>query len=149
MQEKLHRVNVIDGLRFIDGDVRRIELSKPVADAALAGLFQILRDDELEFAVYDACYPSPSDPGAYFSYSSRGAAVGTWRMTLGNHGWGGGVYVVDQAAVCCQLRNLTNRGLIRDIQLDRVGFFAHYSLEGAPRSREMNERLQTIHGGAS
>jgi len=96
----------------------------------------------VEFAFYDPMYPSPSDPGAYFSYSpSRGA----WRMTLGNHGWSGGIYTIAHATIGTQLRSLYSRKLLKALDLDNVHFSAHYAPESPTKSEEMNVRLQKLH----
>ncbi len=96
----------------------------------------------VEFAIHDRCFPSPSDPGAYFAYSPSG---GRWRMTLGNHGWSGGVYDIPASTIVVQLHSLFAKGLLRAIDLDRVGFFKHYSPETAEKNQAMVERLQALH----
>ena len=97
-----------------------------------------------EFALYDESYPSPSDPGAYFSYSPN-SAQGVWRMTLGNHGWSGGIYEIEERTICCQLKNLISKRRIDSIQIDKVCFFSHYQLEGSSSSSKMNTTLMAIH----
>jgi hypothetical protein len=96
----------------------------------------------MEFSLYDPKYPSPSDPGAYLSYSPKN---GAWLMTLGNHGWSGGIYTVDTTTISRQLYNLYATGHLTSLGLDQVCFFKHYQRESAEKNIQMNRRLQEIH----
>lgn len=141
------RVNAIDGCRYVRGRTRRIVLPDPLPDVTLDAVFQVLREGGLDFGFFDERYPSPSDPGAYFSYSPSGAA-GRWRMTLGNHGWTGGVYEIDDGTVRRQLRDLVARDLLRAVEVGDVCFFSRKPDESAAASRAMNRKLLRLHPGA-
>src|SRR5215216_3062032 len=56
-------------------DVRHNEtyfqLLKSFSTSKLPSLLKFLKDNGYEFAFYDELYPSPTDPGAYFSYSQE------------------------------------------------------------------------------
>lgn len=127
-------------------DVRCIHFSPDTTLDNIKSLLQILRENRIEFAVYDALYPSPSDPGAYLSYSQiKSTPPNYWSMTLGNHGWTGGIYAVEEEIVACQLENLLKKGFFEELQLDSVGFFLHYDLETSDHNKEMNDLLCKIH----
>jgi hypothetical protein len=103
---------------------------------------EAMERDGLEFSLFDPKYPSPSDPGAYLSYSPQ---HGTWRMTLGNHGWSGGIYAVERSTIARQLYDLYTKGLLEALQLERVHFFSHYKPESDERNAKINELLKAIH----
>jgi len=48
---------------------RRVVLAHDMQFSAIVSLLHSLMVGGIEFGFYDAKYPSPSDPGAYFSYS--------------------------------------------------------------------------------
>lgn len=96
----------------------------------------------MEFSLYDPQYPSPSDPGAYLSYSPQN---GAWLMTLGNHGWSGGIYNIETIIISRQLFSLYATGRLTPLGLDRVCFFKHYKPESVEKNEQMNRRLQEIH----
>ena len=141
-------MNRLDGCRLVHGRTRKIRLSGSVDDATLHALLQALKDHGEEFGFFDERYPSPSDPGAYFSYSPSEAA-GKWRMTLGNHGWTGGIYEIDDDTVCRQLRDLVADKLIRSIEIDHVYFFSRKPAETASSNGSMNKKLMRIHRKAA
>src|SRR6476659_738066 len=113
------RVKSIDGCRFVRGKIRRIYLPNPSSDSTLGELLQVLRECDEDFGFFDERYPSPSDPGAYFSYSPSETA-GQWRMTLGNHGWTGGIYEIDDGTIRRQLKDLVARKRLRSIEVGDV-----------------------------
>src|SRR5262245_54241183 len=138
------RVNAIDGCRYVRGKTRRIGLPDALPDSTLDALLQVLRECGEDFGFYDERYPSPSDPGAYFSYSPSETA-GKWRMTLGNHGWTGGIYEIDDGTICRQLKDLIAKKLLQSIEIGDVCFFSHKSAESASSNRSMNKKLLRIH----
>jgi hypothetical protein len=138
------RVNAIDGCRYVRGRTLRINLPNPLTDSTLAELLQGLRECGEDFGFDDERYPSPSDPGACFSYSPSETA-GKWRMTLGNHGWTGGIYEIDDSTICRQLKDLTAKRLIHSIEVGDVSFFSRKPVESAASSRAMNKKLLRIH----
>ncbi len=148
MRRMKTRINSIDGLRFVDAEIRKIEFPGPLSSFALTEMLQVLKDNDAEFALYDEQYPSMSDPGAYFRDSSADAPAGKWRMTFGNHGWSGGIYEIDDMTICRQLMDLVTLGLLQSIEIDGVVFFSHYQLKSAEQSTAMNEKLLAIHGGS-
>jgi hypothetical protein len=133
----------ITGVRLSNGSSGRELLFGPEAgEQGIVEALTALMNDGLDFSVYDALYPSPSDPGAYFSYRPE---RGVWRMTLGNHGWSGGIYEIEAAVVAQQLAHLHRLGLLESLGLDRVCFFSHYAPLSVPEHRQMNQRMREIH----
>jgi hypothetical protein len=118
------------------------EIVLPVAPAAIAALLQAMLESNTEFRFFDPLYPSMSDPGAYVSYSP---GKGAWRMTMGNHGWSGGIYEIQAQVVCNQLHSLRARGLLKTIDLEQVYFGSHDAPESLSTNEEMNRRLLEIH----
>jgi hypothetical protein len=138
------RVNSIEGCRLVRGRTRRIKLPDPLPDSTLEGLLQVLRECGVDFGFFDEGYPSPSDPGADFSYSPSETA-GKWRMTLGNHGWTGGIYEIDDSTICLQLKDLIARKRLRSVEIGDVCFFSRKPAESASSNRSMNKKLSAIH----
>jgi hypothetical protein len=143
---RARRVNSIEGCRLVRGKIRRIDLTEPLTESTLQDLLQVLRVCDEEFGFYDERYPSPSDPGADFSYSPS-ETTGKWRMTLGNHGWTGGTYEIDDSTICRQLKDLVAKKLLRSIEIGDVCFFSRKPAESASSNRSMNKKLSAIHRG--
>lgn len=139
-------VGAIDGCRYVRGRPGRIDLPNPLPDATLDELLQVLKRCGKDFGFYDERYPSPSDPGAEFSYSPSETA-GKWRMTLGNHGWTGGIYEIDDDTIRRQIGDLVAKKRLRSIEVGNVYFFSHMPNESAASSRAMNKKLLRIHRG--
>lgn len=134
----------LEGVNYYVGPSgREVVFAEGLSEKTFSHFLAAMMKGGLEFSLYDALYPSPSDPGAYLSYRPIG---GTWKMTLGNHGWSGGIYDIEPAAICRQLKNLHDKGLLTGLRLEGVCFFSHYALESQEKSRAMNERLYQIHG---
>lgn len=73
-------------------------------------LLVILRNNKIAFAIYDSLYPSSGDPGAYLDYSQeKNEKANSWSMTLGNHGWTGGIYTIDEYIMARQILNLVQK----------------------------------------
>jgi len=66
-------------------------------------------------------------------------------MTLGNHGWSGGIYKVSAAVVARQLCDLHEAGRLSPVELDQTGFFRHYPSMSAERNDQMNRQLIDLH----
>lgn len=96
----------------------------------------------LAFSLYDPLYPSPSDPGAYLSYIAQ---EGIWLMTIGNHGWSGGVYHIHSYTIAQQLFNLFKTGQLLPLNLDHINFFEHYPVESEENNARMNDNILKIH----
>lgn len=134
----------IEGIHVQEGPPRRrLCFDQGLTGDAFAQLLAWLMQADIEFALFDPLYPSPSDPGAYLSYRP---VNGVWRMTLGNHGWTGGIYEIEMAIVCQQLSNLHAKGQLGEITVEEVAFFSHYELRSVEANAEMNQRLCDIHG---
>jgi hypothetical protein len=125
---------------------RRVVLAHDMQFSAIVSLLHSLMVGGMEFAFYDPKYPSPSDPGAYFSYSPMN---GMWRMTLGNHGWSGGIYEIDAPVVANQLWALYSTGLLSALELAGVHFFSHYQPESRSENEAMNMKLRGLHPATS
>lgn len=137
-------MNNIPGMRVATGARgRQIVFDSEVPANTFIILLESMMKDGTAFAFYDPTYPSPSDPGAYFSYSPMN---GVWRMTLGNHGWSGGIYVLAGPVVVQQLQNLHSNGALAPIDLDKVCFFSHYEAAPPALNEAMNKKLEALHG---
>ncbi|MGP0019871.1 MAG: hypothetical protein ACLPHP_14975 [Candidatus Sulfotelmatobacter sp.] len=121
---------------------RQIVFKDEMQPAEFAVLVESLMNDGVEFAFYDVRYPSPSDPGAYFKYSPMN---GVWRMTLGNHGWSGGIYEIESEVLINQLQNLHKAGVLKSLDIEKVYFSSHYQPESAEKNDAMNTLLRKIH----
>lgn len=141
----LKSVATLPGLKVINGEVRGVKFTKRISEASLQTMLRIFNDSKMEFCFYDALYPSMSDPGAYFSYSSIDAGQGVWRMTFGNHGWSGGIYEIAVQTLGIQILDLIAKKLLTSINVDKVHFSSHYQLESASKNKDMNKKLLTIH----
>ena len=97
-----------------------------------------MMQDGTEFSLFDPKYPS----GAYLSYSPKNRA---WLMTLGNHGWSGGIYNIRPKIVSRQLYDLYVSDRLEPLGLDGVYFFKHYQPKSVETNEEMNRQLENIH----
>jgi hypothetical protein len=144
--EKLASMPPIEGVHLQPGPRGlRFCFDPGLTADTFAQLLGWLSQESIEFALFDALYPQVSDPGAYLSYRPMGEV---WQMTLGNHGWTGGIYQVEPKVVCQQLANLYAKRELAEISLEKVAFFAHYSLESTEDNAEMSRRLCEIHGSS-
>ena len=113
-----------------------------------AGLIiSLLRKHKIDFEVYDFFYPSPSDPGAYITYFLNEGDEG-WKMTLGNHGWTGGVYTITDNVIQQQLYSLAGKTGKLELSIDNVRGFRHYSEKSPEQNKKENEKIYAMHGGA-
>jgi hypothetical protein len=113
-------------------------------DDKLRELLELLSLEGASLSVYDSKYPSPSDPGAYLDFFTRGRSDLTWRMTLGNHGWSGGAYSFPIRTLIEYLVSTFVDGSVRDIEIGDGGF-KHYKDVDSSKSEEMLSRLRAIH----
>ena len=121
---------------------RCLVFDEGLTEDAFTSFLNTMMREGMEFSLYDPQYPSPSDPGAYLSYSPQN---GAWLMTLGNHGWSGGIYNIETTIISRQLFSLYATGRLTPLGLDRVCFFKHYKPESVEKNEQMNWRLQEIH----
>lgn len=112
-----------------------ISISKP------EDLFEILEKHKFKFDVFDAQYPQISDEGAYFSYSFDKV----WKMTLGNHGWSGGIYIIDKKVIINQLTNLIMLENKIELRIRNENFFKQFIEKSDSENLEMSKRLKDIH----
>ncbi len=121
---------------------RHIVFDPGLAAEHFTDFLDVMIRNSTEFSLFDPEYPSPSDPGAYLSYSPQKGAL---LMTLGNHGWSGGIYTMSPEIVARQLYTLYSAGVLGPLDLDRVGFFKHYESESPESNERMNRLLEEIH----
>jgi hypothetical protein len=107
----------------------------------LDDLFEILEKHKFKFDLFDLQYPQISDEGAYFSYSFDKV----WKMTLGNHGWSGGIYSIDKNVIINQLTNLIMLENRIELRIRNVNFFKQFTEKSESENLEMNKRLKDIH----
>tara|TARA_Y100001978_G_C23645455_1_gene410520 strand:- start:691 stop:1140 length:450 start_codon:yes stop_codon:yes gene_type:complete len=138
-------IEPIKGLSpFVKGTY--IKVSSQFDIDKLQGLIRFLSKKNIDFAIYDEFYPSMSDPGAYISYSNLEKENTTkWKMTLGNHGWSGGIYEIDESTVLAQLKNLIKHNKLKEIKIVGVPFFRNYNLKDELASKKENELILTLH----
>ncbi len=133
----------IEGVNYSAGPSgQEVVFDDGLSEKTFSRFLAAMMEDGMEFSLYDALYPSPSDPGAYLSYRPSN---GTWKMTLGNHGWSGGIYEIEPSTICRELKSLHDKGLLKGLKLGGGSFFSHYPLESQEKSYAMNERLRQIH----
>lgn len=66
-------------------------------------------------------------------------------MTLGNHGWSGGIYDIGVSTIVLQLFSLYSAMQLGALGLDKVSFFSHYKLETPEKNSAVNELLEQLH----
>lgn len=125
-----------------------IEIKKETTFENLVELLRVLRRNNIAFSFYDSYYPSPSDPGAYLDYSQeKNETENAWSMTLGNHGWTGGIYTIAENNITVQIHNLVKTSQIDSIRIDNVKIFSHYDKENADSNKNQNALIFGIHSG--
>ena len=91
----------------IKGEISFILIEKKVENIDIKRLLEKLWCESYEIAFHDTIHPTLSDPGAYFSYSTKKSTKeNVWSMTYGNHGWSGGIYHLSCKTVAHQITNL-------------------------------------------
>jgi len=126
--------------------VEIVEISREATFDDITELLLVLRKHRIAFALYDPYYPSPSDPGAYIDYSQeKNEASNSWSMTLGNHGWTGGIYTISENNIALQIHHLVENGQINSISINEVKIFSHYEKQNSVRNREQNALIYRIH----
>ncbi|MCS3798479.1 hypothetical protein [Niastella sp. OAS944] len=136
----------ISQLKGIDITSKVIKIANDTSFENIIALLKILRTHKVPFALYDGYYPSPSDPGAYLSYSQeQNETENAWSMTLGNHRWSGGIYTISENNIALQIHNLVRNNQIDSIEIDKVVFFSHYEKENKDKNRNKNALLYGIH----
>ena len=139
----------LDGLFIKKKDgVRYIQLSEQVEKTSIPLLLGVLRSNKMPFSIYDPLYPPSldSDKGSYISYSQeRNTDSTNWNMTLGNQGWSGGIYKINESIISVQLENLIEQKLLREIKIDNVAFGSHYDFENFDKNRNVNSSILLLH----
>lgn len=109
-------------------------------------LIEILSSHNIAFAFHDSLFTTISDPGAYLDYSQeKNDKSGYWSMTLGNHGWTGGIYSISNNVVANQLYSLINKRLLSSIRIEGAKIFSHYDKENSRKNDEMIARILKVH----
>lgn len=125
-----------------------IEIKKETTFENIVELLRILKRNNIAFSFYDSYYPSPSDPGAYLDYSQeKNETESAWSMTLGNHGWSGGVYTITEKVIARQIYNLLENNQIDSIRIDNVKIFSHYDKKNSDYNKNENALIYGIHSG--
>ena len=145
-KKRKFNVEEVAGAR-IDGDAgsRRVLFSSVISIGDMQRLIGELRRSKAALKLHDPLYPSGTDPGAYMDYTQERALPDRWSMTLGNHGWTGGVYQIDDGTVALQVVDLVNRGLLVELPIETGKIFSHYELETNAKNDEMIARLRELH----
>jgi len=139
-----HEIEQIAGLA-VHGDIgsRVVEFTSLIVFDDVLRLIQILRRANATITLHDRRYPSP--PGAFMDYSQEKAAPERWSMTLGNHGWTGGIYQIDDETIALQIHDVFNRGRRPKLQIEGGTIFSHYDQENATRNKKMIQALRELH----
>jgi|APCry1669192647_1035423.scaffolds.fasta_scaffold63981_1 hypothetical protein len=138
-------LEIIGVYSIVSEDSQSIKFDSSISENNLIQFLKRIKDKKMEFEFYDEFYLSPSDPGAYISYSSKKIKVGDkWQMTLGNHGWSGGIYLIEESTLIKQLMNLIRNNAL-EINVDGVCFFSHYTVKPESKSLEMEKEILKIH----
>lgn len=66
-------------------------------------------------------------------------------MTLGNHGWTGGIYTIKEDAIANQIYSLIKQKQIDSIRIDNVKIFSHYGKKTGEVNEKQNDLLSKIH----
>jgi len=140
-------IDLISGVSLCEkSGVRYIHLSQNTTLESIKSLLQLLKMNKIPFEIYDKLYYPSTDPGAYLTYSQeKNMSPDCWSMTLGNHGWTGGIFTIDENIIASQLENLLKKGLIQEIRIEKIAFFSHYDFVKSDKNIEMNMRLAKLH----
>lgn len=131
---------------ILSGAKKNLKIDEDVTEEQLQNLLNILRTHCIDFEIHDPEFPSISDPGAYISYSQqKNNKPGYWSMTMGNHGWTLGIFSITETTILQQLKNLTQKKLLKEIQIETSCFFYHKEIQPEYQSTEMENRLLMIH----
>ena len=136
-------IDTIPGTQLLKSEKGRVVIfdggvTEDVFHAFLAAMMR----DGVEFSLFDPAYPSPSDPGAHLSYCPQ---QGAWLMTLGNHGWSGGIYQIAPNIISRQLFDIHVKGQLKSLGLDKVCFFRHREPVSPESIEKMNKLLESLH----
>lgn len=125
--------------------VKDIDLPKEAKRDDIVTVLNELKETGKAFEIYDPYYPSPSDPGAYMGYLYQGSDAQSFDMTLGNHGWSGGIYQINEDLIVNQFLHIarTHNGL--RIKIEKAQFFSHHAKESVSNNKKMNTMLAEIH----
>jgi len=66
-------------------------------------------------------------------------------MTLGNHGWTGGIYTISENNIALQIHHLVESGQIDSISIEDVKIFSHYEKQNSVRNKDQNALIYRIH----
>ncbi len=130
----------------IDKNTYFIKFSQTVTKQEIIELLNELWDCEFEMSFHDSIYPTISDPGAYFSYSTiKTNGKGFFSMTYGNHGWSDGIFHIRIETISQQIYNLICKGELNKIQITEVVFFSHYEIKTKKESETKDEEVYQMH----
>jgi hypothetical protein len=140
-------IEQINGLKIIEKrEKKHIVFVEKIAIENIEKLLNIFAKYKQSFHFYDALYPSPSDPGAYMSYEKVATENATqWRMSLGNHGWSGGIYLIDNQVFTAQLSNLLTKQLLQEISIETAGWASQKAIVDRDENDKMNKRILEMH----
>lgn len=141
------QVEKIKGLSIVENiNSRIVEFSNLTTKESIKSLLALLHENKIAFSFHDSLYPSASDPGAYIDYSQeQNSSEKTWSMTLGNHGWSGGIYTIEEKNIVIQINNLVRHDLLNSIRIDNVKIFSHYDKENLDFNRNQNAFIFGLH----
>jgi hypothetical protein len=139
----MHAAKGLNLVTIRDRNVFEINYNSDTID--LDSLIFSAKYNDIGLSYFDDLYPSPSDPGAYFNFFHSNESETIYYMSLGNHGWSGGIYLVDEEIMKKQLRNLIHHKLLKTIELTFELPMKYYSLKDSRSNSEMSQRLIDLH----
>lgn len=125
--------------------MKNIQLDNKINKETILDILDKFKYSDENFEIYDIFYPSPSDPGAYICYSKYDEVNDAFSMTLGNHGWSGGIYLIKTDVVVEQLLHLAQTQDSFVLEVDNASFFSHYAKESTEKNEAMNHKLYEMH----
>lgn len=123
-----------------------IGIEKETGTDDISKLLKLLHEEKMEIFFHDTVHPTYSDPGAYFSYSTKKSKNKEhWSMTYGNHGWSGGIYQINDFVVAQQILSLIKKDQMDKIQISNVGFFDDLPLKSEEESEKKSSEIAEMH----
>ena len=66
-------------------------------------------------------------------------------MTLGNHGWSGGIYQLDDETIAIQCFDLLRKKKLESLAFEDGSIFSHYDPESTESNTRMINELRALH----
>jgi hypothetical protein len=120
-------LEIIGVYSIVSEDSQSIKFDSSISENNLIQFLKRIKDKKMEF-----------------EFSKKIKVGDKWQMTLGNHGWSGGIYLIEESTLIKQLMNLIRNNAL-EINVDGVCFFSHYTVKPESKSLEMEKEILKIH----